>query len=129
MQPSTQQLLKNEITVDVCLTHDGHQQDLQHKSLPKQNKGEMVALLQQGVSKDKILGNIRKNEMQGEAIKCYHLTYMKELSNISRAFGLGEVERSENDQESVRAWIQEWQRSGNKLSVLQVARGASPRRS
>ena len=89
----------------------------------------MVALLQQGVSKDKILGNITKNEMQGEAIKCYHLTDMKELSNISRAFGLGEVERSENDQESVRAWIQEWQRSGNKLSVLQVARGASPRRS
>jgi len=28
---------------------------------------------------------------------------MKDQFNISRAFGLGEIQRSENDQESVRA--------------------------
>jgi len=87
-----------KITVDLCLTHYGHQQDLQHTWLPKQKKEEMAALLQQGVSKDKILGDIRENWMQGEAFKRYHLTDMKDLSNISRAFGLGEVQRSENDQ-------------------------------
>lgn len=54
-----------KITVDLCLTHCGHQQDLQHTWLPKQKKEEMAALIQQGVSKDKILGDIRENRMQG----------------------------------------------------------------
>ena len=106
-----------KITVDLCLTHYGHQQDLQHTWLPKQKKEEMAALLQQGVFTNKILGDIREKGMQGEAFKRYHLTDMKDLSNISRAFGLGEVQRFENDQESVRARIQEWQESENN-SVL-----------
>ena len=83
----------------------------------------MAALLQQGVSKDKILGDIRENGMQGEAFKRYHLTDMKDLSNISRAFGLGEVQRSENDQESVRAWIQEWQESENNPVLFYKLQG------
>ena len=49
--------------------------------------------------------------MQGEAFKRYQLTDMKDLSNISIALGLEEVQRSENDQESVWAWIQERQES------------------
>ena len=83
----------------------------------------MAALLQQGVSKDKILRNIRENGMQGEAFKRYHLIDMKDLSNISRAFGLGEVQRSENDQESVRAWIQEWQESENNPVLFYKLQG------
>ena len=61
--------------------------------------------------------------MQRESIKCYHLTDMKDLSNISRAFGFGEVQRSENDQKSVRAWIQEWQRSGNNPVIFYKLQG------
>lgn len=34
-----------KITVDLCLTHYGHQKDLQHTGLPKQKKEEMAALL------------------------------------------------------------------------------------
>ena len=82
----------------------------------------MAALLQQGVSKDKILGDIRENGMEGEAFK-RHLTDMKDLSNISRAFGLGEVQRSENDQESVWVWIQEWQQSENNPVLFYKLQG------
>lgn len=64
--------------------------------------------------------------MQRESIKCYHLTDMKDLSNISRAFGFGEVQRSENDQKSVRAWIQEWQRSGNNPVIFYKLQGSKP---
>ena len=106
-----------KITVDLCLTHYGHQQDLQHTWLPKQKKEEMAALLQQGVFTNKILGDIREKGMQGEAFKRYHLTDMKDLSNISRAFGF------ENDQKSVRAWIQEWQRSGNNPVIYYKLQG------
>ena len=89
-QPSKQHPLKMAtITVDLCLTHHGHQKDLQHTWLPKQKKEEMAALLQQGVSKDKILGDIREHGIQGESFKRYHLTDRKDLSNISRAFGFG----------------------------------------
>ncbi|XP_022790149.1 uncharacterized protein LOC111329658 [Stylophora pistillata] len=114
-----------KITVDLCLTHYGHQQDLQHTWLPKQKKEEMAALIQQGVSKVKILGDIRENRMQGGAFKHYHLTDMKDLSNISRAFQWfgGQVQRSENDQESVRAWIQEWQESGNNPVLFYKLQG------
>ena len=83
----------------------------------------MAALLQQGVSKDKILGDIRENGMEGEAFKRYHLTDMKDLSNISRAFGRGEVQRSENDQESVWVWIQEWQESENNPVLFYKLQG------
>lgn len=61
--------------------------------------------------------------MQGEAFKRYHLTDMKDLPNILRAFGLGEVQRSENDQESVRAWIQEWQKSDNNPVLFYKLQG------
>lgn len=85
----------------------------------------MAALIQQGVSKGKILGDIRENRMQGGAFKHYHLTDMKDLSNISRAFQWfgGQVQRSENDQESVRAWIQEWQESGNNPVLFYKLQG------
>lgn len=50
---------------------------------------------------------------------------MKDLSNISRAFQWfgGQVQRSENDQESVRAWIQEWQESGNNPVLFYKLQG------
>ena len=76
----------------------------------------------------KYLGDIREHEMQGLAFKCYHLTNIKYLSNISRAFHLGKVERSENDQDSVRAWIQEWQEIENNPYCFTSCRGSKPQK-
>lgn len=75
------------------------------------------------VSKDKILGDITENGMQGETFKRYHLTDIKDLSNISIPLGLEEVQRSENDQESVWAWIQEWPENENNPVLFYKLQG------
>ena len=102
-----------KIVVDACLTHYGHQKELQHTWLPKQKKEEIAALLQQGVGRNKILGDIREEGINAEEFKRYHLTDKKDLANITKAFGLGDVQKAKNDQDSVQAWINEWKENGN----------------
>ncbi len=38
----------------------------------------------------------------------YHLTGKKVESNIMKSFGLSKIQKHTNDQESVRAWVEEW---------------------
>lgn len=103
-----------KISVDVCHTHYGHERQLQHTWLAKTKRQEIAALLQQGVSRERILGDIREEAMQqGDDFKRSHLTGKKDLSNIMASFGIDDVQRHADDQESVRAWVEEWRQSEN----------------
>ena len=75
----------------------------------KKKRNEIAAKLQQGVSKEKTLDDIRNN-VETEFLRD-HIIDKQDVINIQRAYGLEEVQRHSNDQRSVLAWIQEWQNS------------------
>ena len=54
------------------------------------------------------------------------MTHKKDLSNITQAFGLEDVQRSANNQESVRTSIEEWRASPNNPVVLYKLQGEDP---
>ena len=100
---------KASVSADVVLTHYGHQKQIEHLRLAKPKREEIAVKLKQAVSKGRILDEIR--ESVTDNFCRHHLTTRKDLGNIERSFGLREVERHTNDQQSVLAWIQEWQES------------------
>ena len=65
----------------------------------KRNK--IAAKLQQGVSKEKILDDVRNNV--GTEFLRDHIIDKQDVINIQRAYGLEEVQRHPNDQTSVLA--------------------------
>ena len=50
---------------------------------------------------------------QGNEFTRYYLTAKKDLDNISKTFGISDVQKHSDDQESVRAWVEEWSHSEN----------------
>ena len=102
-------LSDGSIKADVVLTHYGHEKELQHIRVTKQRRNEIAAKMRQGVSRDKILDEIRDGVTSN---LCRHqLMTRKDLANIERAYGLRDVQRHANDQQSVLAWIQEWKQA------------------
>ena len=61
------------------------------------------------MSREKILDDIRNS--LGADIHREHLMNDQDIRNIGKAFGIDQVKRHENDQDSVLAWIQEWKES------------------
>ena len=107
----TTTLLKDgTVSADVCYNHYGHDTQLEHLRLSKENRNEIAAKLKQGVSRQKIIDNIRDNVQD---FKRCHLLERKDVHNIQKAFGLNDVQRHANDQQSVLAWIHEWQTSND----------------
>ena len=87
----------------------------------KKKRNEIAAKLQQGVSKEKILDDIRNNV--GAEFLRDHIIDKQDVVNIQRAYGLEEVQRHANDQTSVLAWIQEWQNSTSNPVVWYKLQG------
>lgn len=96
-----------KISSQVCYTHYGHNQDLQHIWIPKQTKDGIAAKLQQGISRERILNDIRNN-MTVSNFKRHHLIDKKDINNIEKSYGLKAIHRHANDQTSVLSWISEW---------------------
>ncbi|KAK3710030.1 hypothetical protein QZH41_012420 [Actinostola sp. cb2023] len=94
------------IVANVCYTH---QHQLEHLRLSKVKREEIAAKIKQGVIRDRILDDVR--ESVTAEFQRHHLIERKDLHNIQHAFGLNEVQRHPNDQQSVLAWIQEWKDS------------------
>ena len=109
---ATMKVTTNEdstVDISMCYTHYGHQKELQHTWLTKERRKEIAAQIQRGVSKDKILHDIRNNV--GTTFYRHHLVSNEDLKNIKNAFGLNEIQRHPNDQQSVLSWIKEWEAS------------------
>ena len=84
--------------------------ELQHVPIPDDKKEEIAAKLQQGISNERIIDDIR-NICNDEGIKRHHLLEKKDLRNISSSFGIESARKHTNDQQSVHAWITEWEQS------------------
>ncbi|CAH3020775.1 unnamed protein product [Porites evermanni] len=114
-------LLKYEddgtMTVDVCYTHYGHEIELQHVWLSKTKRQQLVAKMQQGVPRERILNDIREGVTKDQFLR-EHLVEKKDLFNIQSAFGLKDYQRHQNDLDSVLAWITEWNQSPDTNPIL-----------
>ncbi|KXJ25287.1 hypothetical protein AC249_AIPGENE14600 [Exaiptasia diaphana] len=97
------------VVAEVCLTHYGHEVEPQHLRLSKEKHQEIAAKIQQGVTRDHILNDVRKSVT--DDFKRHHLTERKDMDNIIRSYGLNNVQRHTNDQQSVLAWLREWESS------------------
>jgi hypothetical protein len=70
-----------KVLVDVCYTHYDHKTALQHIWLPNGKCQKITAQLQQGITRERILSDIKEEDTQHK-LKRYHLTSKKDLSNI-----------------------------------------------
>ena len=48
----------------------------------------------------------------------YHLIDRKDINNIEKAYGLDQIRRHMNDQQSVLAWIEEWKKDDETNPIL-----------
>lgn len=112
----------SKVVVDVCYTHHGHEKEIQHIWLSNEKRREIAAQINQGVSPERILHDIREENL-GEDIKRHQIIVKKDLTNIKSSFGLSEFQKHANDQESVRAWIEEWENSGNNPILFRKFQG------
>ena len=121
---STMKVTKNTdstIIVEVGYTHYGHQKELQHIWLSKARRQEIAAKLQRGVSKERILDDIR-NSLRA-SLSRRHLVESRDILNIKKEFGLNEVQRHDNDQQSMFAWIKEWETSDSNPVLFYKLQG------
>ncbi len=80
--------------------------EMQHTWLPKRKREQIAALLQQGVTRENFLEDIRESAInEADEFTRQHLIEKKDVDDITRSFGLDQVRKHENDQESVKAWI------------------------
>ena len=94
-----------KVKTEVCGTHYGHAQNLEHIRLPENVRLSIAGQLHQGVSFQHILDNIR-NSVGGD-LKCIHLITRKDIRNTEKAYQVNSVRRHEDDATSVACWVQE----------------------
>lgn len=99
------------ISVVYNINHYGHEKELAHVRISKQTKDQIAAKLKQGVAKEKILDDIR--DSVGDRFHREHLIDKRDMFNIEKAYGLENIQRHQNDQESVMSYIREWEESGD----------------
>ena len=95
---------------------------MQHVTIAQQTKEEIAAKLQHGISKEKILDDIR-DSVTTEGIQRQHLIEKKALRNIACAFGVTGIQRHSNDQESVHSWLTEWGNSDRNPGLFYKLQG------
>nr|XP_047138692.1 uncharacterized protein LOC124814762 [Hydra vulgaris] len=97
--------------VHVCYSHYGHKNEIQHISLSYVQRQEIADKLKMGVTKDRILDDIR-DEM-GYVQSRLYLTQRKDINNLEKAFNMNSIQLHANDQDSVAIWLKEWQTKVN----------------
>ena len=99
------------VNATVCKTHYGHATEIEHIRFNRRQRGEIAAKLAQGVSRDKILDDIRDNV--GFDFRKIHLLDRRDIGNIKNAYNIDTIKRHENDQQSVLSWIKDWEGEEN----------------
>ena len=114
-------LSDGSVKADAVLTHYGHRKELQHTRVTKRKCQEIAAKLEQGVPRKRILDDIR--ESLSQKLARHHLIARRDIANIEHAYGLKDVQRHQNDQQRVLAWIEEWTQTEDNLILYYKLRG------
>ena len=105
------------IRVTYYADHCGHQQDVAHQQLTRDQRAEIAGMLSMGIPFDDVLAKV---QLSGDnaAVSRLHLTSKQDLKNITRDFHLAtSVMRCANDADSVAAWVQQDQLNGQHSLV------------
>lgn len=96
-----------ELTVRFVRTHFGHEIELKHVDIPKEDKNMIAEFIKFGLPKHKILERIRSSWTEENMIGI-HFTSQKDIANIARAFNLNsDVIRHKNDSISLESFVDE----------------------
>lgn len=109
-----------EVKVEYCATHS-HTIKLAHLRIPDKTRMDIAAKLQQGVSMERILDDIRDtvtNQVNRE-----HLIKKKDLRNIKMQYNVDGITRDKNDLTSVSAWVTEMMGQKFNPIILYKAQG------
>ena len=102
---ATKHLVTGEVDVQYCKTHHNHEVSLGHLRMPNATRMKIVTQLQQGVTIERIMDNIRENTVGG--ITREHLLTRQDVYNIKNQYNIEGVIRHSNDLCSVRAYVEE----------------------
>ena len=102
---ATTDLLTGRVVVQYCSTHHNHEVSLGHVRMPHDTRMKIAAQLQQGVTMERIMDNIRQNIVGG--INREHLVTKQDIHNIKNQYNIEGVMRHMNDLTSVCAWVEE----------------------
>ena len=98
-----------------------HENKFGHIWFTTSTRHQIAAKLQQGISKEKNLDDIRESvglEFQREL-----LVDKRDLFNIEKAFGLDNIRWHPNDQDNVLSWIQKWEGSDDNPIAFHKLQG------
>ena len=112
------------ITAKYCKTHHNHQIKLAHIRIPQHIRMDLAAKLQQGITMERILDDIRDSvtfEMKRE-----HLVTRQDLHNVKHQYNIEGICRHKNDLTSVTAWVEEMSKLPTNPIILFKQQGFQP---
>ena len=102
---ATINLRSETVEVQYCATHHNHITRLSHLRIPPTVRANIAAKLQQGISMNRVLDDIRDSVEQ--TMNRQHLITRQDLRNVKFHFNIDGIIRHKNDLTSVSAWVDE----------------------
>ena len=102
---TVQQQPAGDVNVTYCSTHFNHSIELGHIGIPEPIRMKVVSKLQQGVTINRILDDIRES-IHGDMTR-EHLITRQDILNIRRQYNIDGIERHHNDHTSLQVWVEE----------------------
>ena len=96
----------NEIQIEYCSTHNNHELQLSHLPLADDIKHYIAGKLQDGVSVDQILDDVR-DMIEKDGVSREHLLTKQDIYNLKRKLNLKSIQKHTNDLTSVCVWVEE----------------------
>ena len=102
---TTKDISTGEVIVQYCSTHHNHEVNIGHLRMQHNTRVKIAAQLQQGVTIERIMDNIRANIERG--VTREHLITKQDIHNIKNCYNIEGVRRHANDLISVVGWVEE----------------------
>ena len=106
------------VTVHYCSTHHNHKPDIAHLALPRHVRQLIATKIQQGVSVDRILDDVRDSIAYGENPRREHLTNTRDILNIKKELNVLNVQKHLSDPISLDIWVKQLQDSSDIYNAV-----------
>ncbi|XP_038070595.1 uncharacterized protein LOC119739654 isoform X2 [Patiria miniata] len=113
-----------KVDVECHRTHYGHQKDRELMWLPRKKREEVTAKLGQGISRDRIMNELRDSE--GELMRQQELARARDGYDVKKSLGVETVQKHVNEKDSVLAWILQWEAAEENPVLFYKLPGLNP---
>ena len=101
-----QSVSEEQIDVTFCSLHHNHKLEIAHLPLPSDVKLSIASKIQQGVTIERILDDIR-DSVSEQTIGREHLTNKRDILNVKNELNFQNIQKHQEDHVSVFLWINE----------------------